>query len=642
MVSPPEAGQGLPDHPIAESSIPSPEAVRQQLQVLLASRPFVTATRARRFLTYVVEQTLAGQTDAIKELVLGIEVFDRPADFDPKVDTIVRVEAGKLRKRLEEYYADEGSAAAVRIEIPKGSYVPQFLVVAPTPALVVPAAAAAPRHRYAVGIAALLLVAAGLWGAWRFRVPAAPVNPSIAVLPFLNLSADPGTDYFTDGLAEELTDALSNAGGLRVAARTSAFMFRNKPADVQEIGAKLHVGYVVEGSVRKQGDQLKVTAQLIRTDDGYHIWSGSFERQLSDVFKVQQELAGSVVSALQVKLTGAQTRRLRKSHTANQQAFDLFLQGIHLMSSFAPGSLDQAERRLQQSIAADPNYAPSYAALAGVYILDDIYGNRPSRELASKATAAVHKALALDDEWAGAYVTLSTIAARHEYDWPAAERHLRHALELNPNSAPAHYGLAQFVFAPQQRWQEALAESRLASELDPLSPMITMSEPWLAVLEGRHETAVGGFRRLAEVNPLDIMAGGGLGIALAGKGDYRAALEAIQKVQRIAPSNQNLAFVGYLYARMGNPAETRKILRHFESERRFVSPAVLRMLYAGLGDADEVFRYAEISREQQDSSLIFTRVAPVWDGFRDDPRYFKLLSEIGLSDEQIHKNQRRQ
>jgi tetratricopeptide (TPR) repeat protein len=384
-----------------------------------------------------------------------------------------------------------------------------------------------------------------------------------------------------------------------------------------------------------------VTAQLIRTDDGYHVWSSSFERQLSDVFKVQQELAGSVVSALQVKLTGAQTRRLRKSHTANRRAFDLYLQGIHLMSSFAPGSLDQAESRLQESIAADPNYALSYAALAAVHIQSDIYGNRPSSELAAKASAAVHKALALDDELAEAYVVRSTLAARHEYDWPAAERYLRHALALNPNLAPAHYGLAHFVYAPQGRWQEALAESRLASELDPLSPMITMSEPWLAVLEGRHEAAVGGFRRLAVANPLDIMAGGGLGIALAGKGDYPAALEAIQKVERIAPSNQNLAFVGYLYARMGNPAETRKILRHFESERRFVSPVVMRMLYAGLGDADEVFRYAEIAREQQDSSLIFTRVAPVWDGFRDDPRYFKLLSEIGLSDEQIHKNQQR-
>ena len=261
------------------------------------------------------------------------------------------------------------------------------------------------------------------------------MNPSIAVLPFLNLSADPANEYFTDGLAEELTDALSNAGGLRVASRTSAFFFKGKPADVHEIGAKLHVGYVVEGSVRKQGDQLKVTAQLIRTDDGYHVWSGSFERQLSDVFKVQQELAGSLVTALQVKLTGAQTRRLRKTHTANQQAFDLYLQANHVVNSFAPGSLERAERLFQQSIAADPGYALPYVALAGVYMLADIYGNQPANELAAKASVAIHTALALDDELAEAYVMLGAITARHEYDWSAAERHLRHALELNPNSA---------------------------------------------------------------------------------------------------------------------------------------------------------------------------------------------------------------
>ena len=321
-------------------------------------------------------------------------------------------------------------------------------------------------------------------------------------------------------------------------------MFKGKPADVHEIGAKLHVGYVVEGSVRKQRDRLKVTAQLIRTDDGYHVWSGSFERQLSDVFQVQQELAGSLVSALQVKLTGAQARRLRKAHTANQQAFDLYLQGIHQLSSFAPGSLDRAEQRFQDAILADPAYAPSYVGLAGVYIQRNIYGTRPGRELAASANAAIQKALALDDELADAYVMRSTVAARHEFDWPAAERHLRHALDLNPNSSWAHYGLAHFVFAPQGRWQEALAESRLASELDPLNPMIAMSEPWLAVLEGRHDAAVQGFRRLAAANSQDLMARGGLGVALIGQGrlswrpgSHRARCSASRPPSRISPSS---------------------------------------------------------------------------------------------------------
>ena len=322
--------------------------------------------RARRFLTHIVEQTLAGQTDGIKELVLGIEVFDRPADFDPKIDTIVRVEAGRLRKRLEEYYADEGAAAVLRIEVPQGSYVPQFQPRPPVsrlgnrcPRLNAPPVVCGGYFRNAPGCRGHLV------GESAISRPRTHCQSSIAVLPFLNLSADPANEYFTDGLAEELTDALCNAGALRVASRTSAFFFKGRPSDAHEIGAKLHVAFVVEGSVRKQGGQLKVTAQLIRTDDGYHVWSGSFERQLSDVFKVQQELAGSLVTALQLKLTGAQTRRLKKTHTANHQAFDLYLQGRHVLTSFAPDSLDRAERLFQQSIAADPDYALSYVALAG-------------------------------------------------------------------------------------------------------------------------------------------------------------------------------------------------------------------------------------------------------------------------------------
>ncbi len=247
--------------------------------------------------------------------------------------------------------------------------------------------------------------------------------------------------------------------------------------DVHEIGAKLHVAFVVEGSVRKQGEQLKVTAQLIRIEDGYHVWSGYFERRLADVFAVQQEIVGSVVRVLQVKLTGDQNRRMKKTHIANQRAFDLYLQGKHVQSSSTPDSLGRAERLFKQSIAADPAYAPSYVALAQLYGGANVLSSRPAGELISKASAAIHQALALDDELAEAHAILGSLTARHQYNFTAAERHLRHALQLNPSSAQAHYSLANSVLAPQERWREALAENRLASELDPLSPKIAFSEP---------------------------------------------------------------------------------------------------------------------------------------------------------------------
>ena len=634
----------MPDHPTVAPPLPAPEAVHEHLQAILASRPFVNAARARRFLTHIVEQTLAGRTDGIKELVLGIEVFDRPRDFDPKLDTVVRVEAGKLRKRLEEYYADEGAEAPLRIEVPKGSYVPQFQYRPQQPPAQEVPRPASHRLRFAAGILVFLLLGVSAWWAVRrFSAPEPPATPSIAVLPFLNLSADPANEYFADGMAEELTGALCNAGGLRVAARTSAFFFKGKSVDVHEIGAKLHVAFVVEGSVQRQGDQLKVTAQLIRTGDGYHVWSGSFERRMADVFAVQQQIAVAVVSALQVKLTDPQDRRLKKTYTANQQAFDLYLRGKHVLNSFAPDSLDRAEGLFKQSIAADPAYALPYLGLAEVYALTDIWSKGPGKELAAKGKEAIDKALALDDTLADAYVMLGAIAARHEYDWVAAERHLRHALELNPSSAVGHHGLAHNILGPHGRWKEALAESRMASELDPLSPMIALSEPWLAFLEGRNEMAVEGFRRLTAANSTDTMALYGLGIALTGKGDLPAALDAFQQLHRQVPTHITLSYIGWIHGRMGKPAETRKILAQLLADARvhFVSPFCFAQLYVALGDADRVFHYLEIAREQQESFLIFSRTNNIFDPIRNDPRYFTLLTELGLSDAQVVKNQHR-
>src|SRR5262245_38858499 len=344
---------------------PSPEAVREELARILASAPFATAARARRFLTYVVEQTLAAQTDGIKELVLATEVFDRPASFDPRLDTIVRVEAGKVRKRLDEYYASAGSQSAIRIEIPRGSYVPRIhLRDDPSSSGTKDGGLVhrGSRRRFLPGavIVAVIGIAFVIWGPlWDNRAPTAtsPAPLAIAVLPFDNFSPDPANEYLADGFAEDLTDALTRIGGIRVASRTSAFTFKGRHADVREIGAKLNVGYVIEGSVRRDGERLKVSAQLVRTDDGYHVWSRAFERDVRDILAVQDEVARAVVSGVQLKLSSGQGA---KPHTPTFEAFDLYLRGVHAMQS----NLDQAEMLLQRSIKADPAYARPYVALA--------------------------------------------------------------------------------------------------------------------------------------------------------------------------------------------------------------------------------------------------------------------------------------
>jgi tetratricopeptide (TPR) repeat protein len=246
----------------------------------------------------------------------------------------------------------------------------------------------------------------------------------------------------------------------------------------------------------------------------------------------------------------------------------------------------------------------------------------------------------LDDELADGYAILGSLAARHEFDWITAERHLRHALQLNPNSALAHFQLAQNVLAPQGRWQEAHAENRLATELDPLSPVILDSEPWLMFLEGRHDEALDGFRRRVAETHGEPNASGGLAAVLAAKGQYAEALE----ILRAAPFQHPLtrAEIGQNLAQMGKAAEARKILDHLlmESKRHFISPVAFAFLYMGLGDADNVFRYFEMARDQQESILIFLRSRTLVSlRYGSDPRFVKLLAEVGLSDEQVARYQ---
>ena len=606
----------------------APGAVREELQRILASRVFATAARSQRFLSYIIEQTLAGHQDAIKELVLGIEVFDRSNSFDPRTDTIVRVEAGKLRKRLEEYYGSEGMDSAVRIDVPKGSYVPQFRMQADGKRL---------GWKYAAGLMAVALIAAGAY--WGIRVVRgrAPVSmPSIAVLPFQNFSADAANEYIADGLAEDLTDALVRGGGIRVASRTSAFFFKGRQADVQEIGKRLRVAFLVEGSIRKAGPRLKITAQLVRTGDGYHVWSRSFERDMNDLFAVQQEIAQAVATTLEQKLTGSATRRPTVAHAANAQAFDLYLKGRHSAATGAPTTIDAAENLFRQSIAADPAYARPYLALAELYIGAEIMDLRPTGELIAKAKEAAKQALALDAESAEAHAVLASLTARYEFDWATAERQAREALELDPNSAPAHNDLAQNILAPQGRWEEAMAENKRAIELDPFSPSIAVGQPWLLYLQRRSKPAIEGFRKLAP-DPAALV---GLASALAQDGDYRAAIDALDQVQKIGPSPATLAYLGYYEARAGRTAEAQKVLLDLtaQAQTRYISPGYLAVAYVGLQDRNRAFQCLESPREHP-AGLLFIRVDSIFDPIRTDPRYARLLAELRLTDREIQERQ---
>ena len=290
------------------------------------------------------------------------------------------------------------------------------------------------------------------------------------MLPFADLSPDRDQEYFCDGMTEEIIDALAKVDGFRVVARTSSFAFKGKREDIREIGKKLNVAAVLEGSVRKDGKRLRVTAQLNSVADGYHLWSETYERELKDVFAVQDEISKAIVNTLQLKL-GSASRRA-KPPSENVEAYESYLQGRYHWGRWRTEGAERALQFFEQAIDKDPNYAAAYAGMADTYAWMGFFGTLPPNQVMPKARAAAEKALALDDSLAEAHNSLGYVKALYDFDWPGAEREFKRALQLNPSLPEAHFGYGIVYLSPLGRGPEALREMQLARDLDPLSPLI--------------------------------------------------------------------------------------------------------------------------------------------------------------------------
>ncbi len=360
-----------PANPRPNSSQPA-EAVRSELESILASQTFRTTRAHASFLRYVVEETLAGRGDQIKEYSIGVEVFGRGESFDPRVNNIVRAEANRLRARLAKYYGTEGSQNRLRIELPKGGYTPAFVEASALPAPPVPPAdsgATPSRVRFlSFKLLALLfvaLVAAGLWaGFWRLRAAKTGVGAkaSIAVLPFSNLGGNKDDEFFSDGLTDELIDSLGRVPRLQVVARTSAFQFKGKTLDVREIGRRLNVHTVLEGTVRKYGDRLRITAQLDDTSTGYRLWSGSYDRQASDALAIQRDISQAITSEMGIALNGSTgsspaNASASLAGSVHPQAYENYLKGVYFWNKNTPGDITTAIGYLKQAIDEEPGFA---------------------------------------------------------------------------------------------------------------------------------------------------------------------------------------------------------------------------------------------------------------------------------------------
>jgi len=490
--------------------------------------------------------------------------------------------------------------------------------------------AARPAVFVAAGVAALV---AGY--VLLTRRPGSSGDParSIAVLPFVNIGADPNNEPFSDGMSEELITALAKVEGLRVTARTSAFSFKGKEVDVREIGNKLNVGYVLEGSVRRAGPRLRVSAQLINATTGYHLWSDEYDRDAGDVFAVQDEITRAIVGALRLKLSGAANAALVKPATGNAEAHDLYLQGRYFFAKRDSTSLRKAQDYFERAIADDPSYALAYAGLSDAYSHRAVFGYVPPHDIHSKAKQAVLRALALDSTLVEAHTSLGFIELFLEWDWAAAGREFDRALALDARYPPAHLFRAWYFLATD-RMTDAVGEVQAAVRLDPFSLVNNARLASMLYYARRYNEALAQSRRLLEMDSMFFQVRVELARAYLQLGQCDEALAAMKHAPEQASGAAYFGGVwGWINARCGHPAQALAELNRFRAEARegrYVSHYSLAIIHAALGDSEQAFAQLDSAYAEGTWAMFTLRVEPAFDALRADPRFARLLKKVGL------------
>lgn len=435
-----------------------------------------------------------------------------------------------------------------------------------------------------------------------------PIVPSIAVLPFVNLSAEPDNEYFCDGLAEELINALSKTGELKVAARTSAFSFRDKDVTINDIGRALNVGAVLEGGVRKAGNRLRVTVQLINVSDGYQLWSGRYDRQIENVFAVQDEITLAIVGALEIELLGEEKAEMLRHYTEDTRAYELLLKGRYYHNKFTPDDWKRAIAYFDEAVAREPEYALAYAWKAMSLSALSYFGLLAPSEVLPQWEAAANRALEIDAHLAEAHLTLAQHRFYHDWNWPEAETEFRKAIALNPNSAEAEQYFGLFL-ATRGRVEEAIVHARHALDLDPLSLLTIMQVGWTFVSGNLLDDALRMSDAMIEVEPNFFGAYWLLGAVKLGQGEYSEAIEALQKSLALAPNLLALSQLGSAYGTIGKRDEALAVLNQLMemSAQCYVAPYNIARIHSGLGDNDRAFEWLEKAFEEHNGEMVFLR-----------------------------------
>jgi serine/threonine-protein kinase len=550
-----------------------------------------------RFLRYAVELTLEGRAGELKEYSLGLEVFDRKSNYDPRVDPIVRVEARRLRSKLKAYYEGDGHDDPVIFEFSTGTYAPQI------------------RMR-----------------SQRFDEIRPDAN-TVAVLPFTNLSPTGGYDYFTDGLTEELIHALTRIRGMRVVAWNSAARMRDVGEDLPEVRRRLRVAYVLTGSARIAGTSLRVRAQLIDTETGVYLWSETFDRQMEDVFQIQEEIARAIVG-IHVKMTGGQESAMAMRNPTGVNSYDYYLKGRYHWHRRTPQDLSRSVSYFEAALDADPNSALAYAGVADAYVLLVDHGAIHPAEGIPKARAAAARAIQIDPNLAEAYPALAVIRSHCEGRWKEAESLYRKAIALNPGYATAHHWLGIDCLALMGRLDEGLAELDIAVQLDPLSSVLHEGRAYFSLLRRDYEDAIRQHREVLEFDPGFYRACTAIGRAYIQLGRYSEALEMLEKGRSLGGDVPHiLGAIGQAFALSGDDRAARGVLAKLQllAAQGYVPSSCFAVVHLGLGENEIALDWLERGCEQHEMTVSVLKVHPVYDCLRSEARFQAILKKLGLA-----------
>lgn len=561
------------------------------LRGILSSPQFAQSRRMQRFLAVIVERALAGRTEDLKEYTIGVEVFDRPADYDPRIDSIVRVEARRLRRKLREYYAGPGKKDAVVISLPEGSYIPRFS------GLSAPAA----------------------------EPPALPPGPRLAVLPLETVPGSPDALMLAGALTDDFLASLARIPGLLVVTRSSTLRFSQPGRDLKSASAELGVDWILEGSLRRAGDGWRLNVLLAECATGFARWSASFSAGAVQLQTLHEPIAREVASRLGVPIpvpAGAAS-----DSDAALSAFRHLLEGRHLMLQMTPRSLRRAAEAFRRATQADPMLAPAWAGLGGSMLLMSIFGDTAPTMVATEARGFLQRALELNPELPQAHVWRGFYHATYEWRWDAAEEDFLRALEINPNIFMGRVWLAAAVYAPLRRYGEAHNQLSLARGLDSASPVLHALEGLLAAQTG---DLASGLRLLRAARGLSQTFYGAHHLearVLAAHGDFQHALELLEEARPRAGSDpRNLALIACLKARLNQIEEASEIAVSLRkaAEHTYVSAYDMATVYATLGDLPTAAACLMQAYSEHEPWLVYLRQDPLIRPLEGTPQYAEI------------------